>query len=70
VPNTHVDRFAGLASAPDVHRRRYCAHLRRWAAAMRALPSAVCGPVESPPWKRHRALPGSTRTAQGRPCRF
>jgi len=37
---------------------------------MRALPSAVLGPVESPPWKRHLRLPGSTLTAQGLLCRF
>jgi hypothetical protein len=32
---------------------------------MRALPSAVPGPVESPSWKRQRPLPGSTRPAHG-----
>ena len=37
---------------------------------MRALPSAVRGPVDSPPWKRQRSLPGSTRTAHGCPWRF
>jgi hypothetical protein len=37
---------------------------------MRALPSAVPGPVESPPWKRQRPLPGSTRPAHGLPCRL
>ena len=46
------------------------AQRRRWASAMRALPSAVRGPVESPPWKRQRTLPGSTRTAHGRPWRL
>jgi hypothetical protein len=35
-------------------RRRTIAQRRRWASAMRALPSAVRGPVESPPWKRQR----------------
>jgi hypothetical protein len=28
------------------------------------------GPVDRPPWKRHRRLPGSTFTLQGFPCRF
>jgi hypothetical protein len=30
------------------------------ASAMRARPAAVFGPVDSPPWKRHLRLPGST----------
>src|SRR5262249_35543373 len=30
---------------------------------MRVRPAAVFGPVDSPPWKRHLRLPGSTLTA-------
>jgi hypothetical protein len=37
---------------------------------MRARPAAVFGPVDSPPWKRHLRLPGSTLTAHGLPCRL
>lgn len=50
-------------------RHRRFAHRLRCAAAIRALPSAVLGPVESPPWKRQRCLPGSTLTRQGTPFR-
>jgi hypothetical protein len=46
-----------------------CLFRRRCAAAIRALPSVVLGPVESPPWKRQRRLPGSTLTRQGVPFR-
>jgi len=48
-------------------RARHSAHRRRCAAAIRALPSVVLGPVERPPWKRQRRLPGSTLTRQGAP---
>ena len=46
-------------------RTRHWAHRLRCAAAIRALSSAVLGPVESPPWKRQRRLPGSTLTKTG-----
>jgi hypothetical protein len=55
-----------LQSIPAPIRTRHSAHRRRCAAAIRALPSVVLGPVESPPWKRQRRLPGSTLTKQGR----
>lgn len=42
---------------PPADRWRRSVHRRRWAAAMRALPSAVRGPVLLPPWKRQRSLP-------------
>ncbi len=48
-------------------RARRSAHRLRCAAAIRALPSVVLGPVDSPPWKRQRLLPGSTLTRQGAP---
>ena len=50
-------------STLSIYAHRPFAQRRRWASAMRALPSAVRGPVESPPWKRQRTLLGSTRTA-------
>jgi hypothetical protein len=49
---------------------RQAFHRRRCASAMRARPAAVFGPVDSPPWKRHLRLPGSTLTAHGLPCRL
>jgi hypothetical protein len=33
---------------------------RRCASAIRARPAFVLGPVDSPPWNRHRRLPGTT----------
>src|SRR5262249_16078764 len=36
---------------------------------MRALPSTVLGPVDSPPWKRQRRFPGTTLMMQGTPAR-
>jgi Thiamine pyrophosphate enzyme, N-terminal TPP binding domain len=44
----------------------HSAHRLRCAAAIRALLSAVLGPVERPPWKRQRFLPGSTLNQTGR----
>lgn len=45
------------------------AHRLRCAAAIRALPSAVLGPVERPPWSLHRRFAASTLTRQrGCPC--
>jgi hypothetical protein len=32
--------------------------------------STVLGPVDSPPWKQHLRLPGTTLTAQELPCRL
>jgi hypothetical protein len=61
---------AALAIDPPIVRNLWlrcwssCGPLRRW-----SLPSAVLGPVESPPWKRQRLLPGSTLTKQGTPFR-
>src|SRR5262249_12371254 len=37
---------------------------RRCASAIRALPSMVLGPVDSPPWNRQRRFPG-TNDARG-----
>jgi hypothetical protein len=54
---------------PAPIRARHWAHRLRCAAAIRALPSAVLGPVESPPWKRQRRLPGSILTRQAAPFR-
>src|SRR5262249_4301840 len=36
---------------------------------MRALPSSVLGPVDSPPWKRQRCFPGTTLMMHGTPAR-
>jgi hypothetical protein len=36
---------------------------------MRARPAGVLGPVDLPPWKRQRALPGSALTRQQPPAR-
>src|SRR5262245_18819411 len=36
---------------------------------MRALPSTVLGPVDSPPWKRQRRFPGTTLMMHGAPAR-
>jgi hypothetical protein len=41
---------------------------RRCASAIRARPSSVRGPVESPPWNRQRAFPGSGLTRQALPA--
>ena len=41
----------------------------RCASAMRARPSAVFGPVESPPWNLHRFCPGSAFARQAMPFR-
>jgi hypothetical protein len=40
---------------------------RRCAAAIRARPSAVVGPVERPPWRRHRSFPGTLGARHGFP---
>jgi hypothetical protein len=45
-------------------------HRRRCASAILARPAVVFGPVDSPPWKRQRRLPGSTRTPHGLPWRL
>jgi hypothetical protein len=39
------------------------------ASAIRARPAGVFGPVDLPPWKRQRALPGSALTWQQPPAR-
>src|SRR6516164_9832598 len=44
-------------------------HLRCCASAIRALPSAVLGPVDKPPWNRHRRFPGTTLMMHGAPAR-
>src|SRR5215510_6561496 len=36
---------------------------------IRALPSTVLGPVDSPPWNRQRRFPGTTLMMQGAPAR-
>ena len=41
----------------------------KWAALILALPSAVLGPVESPPCSRQRLRPDSGGFAQGLPAR-
>jgi hypothetical protein len=38
----------------DIFSERFCAHLARIAAAIRARPSAVRGPVLIPPWSLQR----------------
>jgi hypothetical protein len=42
---------------------------RRCASAIRALPSMVLGPVDSPPWNRQRRFPGTTLMMHGAPAR-
>jgi len=49
---------------------RKALHRRRCASAILARPAVVFGPVDSPPWKRQRRLPGSTLTPQGLPWRL
>jgi len=44
-------------------------HRRRCASAILALPSAVLGPVDSPPWNRQRRFPGITRMMHWSPAR-
>lgn len=45
---------------------RYCLRF----ASARVMPSGVRGPVDRPPWNRHRLLPGSGRAWQGCPSRW
>ena len=52
----------GFAARNDLHRRR-CA------SAILALPSAVLGPVDNPPWNRQRRFPGTTLMMQAAPAR-
>jgi hypothetical protein len=49
---------------------RKALHHRRCASAILARPAVVFGPVDSPPWKRQRRLPGSTLTPHGLPWRL
>jgi len=42
---------------------------RRCASAILALPPAVLGPVDSPPWNRQRRFPGTTLMMHGAPAR-
>ena len=49
---------------------RKALHRRRCASAILARPAVVFGPVDSPPWKRQRRLPGSTLTPHGLPWRL
>ena len=48
---------------------RHSLHLLRCASAMRALPSAVLGPVDLPPWYLQRCIPGTTLFLQIAPMR-
>jgi hypothetical protein len=59
-----------LNSPSSMSSPRRRAHRLRCAAPILAFPSTVFGPVESPPWKRQRRLPGTVATRQGSPCRF
>jgi hypothetical protein len=47
---------------------RNARHRRRCASAIRALPSTVLGPVDSPPWNRHRLFPGTALMMHGAPA--
>jgi hypothetical protein len=58
-----------LQPAPALTRARHSAQRLYCAVTIRALPSAVLGPVESPPWKRQRLFPASTLIRQGLPFR-
>jgi hypothetical protein len=50
-------------------RLRNARHRRRCAAAIRARPATLLGPVDAPPWNLQRRLPGTTRMMHGAPAR-
>jgi hypothetical protein len=63
-------RVMGYYSEPEslAVRDRNAFQRRRCAAVMRARPAFVLGPVDSPPWNRHRRLPGTTLMMHGAPA--
>ena len=75
-PRPHGRARSRRAAGPAGHRwsrPRKAAHRRRWAAAIRAFPSAVWGPVDEPPVKSAVGLApcGSRQESAhgGSPCR-
>jgi hypothetical protein len=63
-------RVMGYYSEPEslALRDRNSFQRRRCASAIRARPAFVLGPVDSPPWNRHRRLPGTTLMMHGAPA--
>ncbi len=73
----HDPRTRAFLLGPQLALLRYCsivfarnvAQRFRCAAATRARPSSVVGPVLNPPWSLHRLDQGMGRIRQGVPCR-